>query len=100
MGQILSQCQCLDTNKATRSSHAAEGGGNGRVQWDPERDMMSADGREPREMLRRRAIQIGLKGKLSEYYVQNVISIQDVTQLCHQVCVAHRDKNRDSMAAL
>ena len=29
------------------------------VQWDPARDLMTSEGREPRRMLRRRAIQIG-----------------------------------------
>lgn len=101
LGQLLSQCHCRDTNKATRSGRKMEaGGGNGAVQWDPERDMMSADGKEPREMIRRRAIQIGLKGRLSEFYVQNVISIQDVTELGHRVCQAHRAKKNNAMAEL
>merc|ERR1712070_990005 len=36
LATILSQCQCVDTNKATRAKHAAGsgcGGSNGRVQW-------------------------------------------------------------------
>jgi len=101
LGELLSHCQCVDTNKATRSERSAEGGtGNGRVQWDPARDMMAADGRQPREMLRTRAIQIGLKGHLSEVYVENVISIQDVTELGHRVCHAHRSGKKEAMAEL
>lgn len=60
--ELLNHCQC----------RTGGGGSKGRVQWDPERDLMSGDGRAPREMLRRRAIQIGLhslKGSLSEFYV-------------------------------
>lgn len=91
LGEVLSQCKCVDTNKSTRSSScAASGDGNGRVQWDPERDMLSADGKEPREMLRRRAIQIGLKGCVLEIYLKGLTSIEDVTELGHRVCEAHR----------
>ena len=36
-----------------------------------------------------RAIQIGLKGMLSEQYVASVLSIEDVTALAHKVCEAH-----------
>jgi len=98
MSEILSQCQCVDTNKATRSKHGSDSGeGNGRVQWDPERDVMSADGREPREMLRRRAIQIGLKGKAYEVYLNSLICISDVTELGHRICTAHRAKKKSAM---
>jgi hypothetical protein len=76
---ILAECQC---------KHGG-GGSNGRVQWDPARDMYSAEGKEPRKMLRKRAIQIGIKGRLSEFYVGSVISIQDVTELARKVGVAH-----------
>lgn len=100
LGVLLSACQCVDTNKTTRSKRSVEQTGNGRVQWDPERDMMTSDGREPRELRRQRAIQIGLKGRLSDLYVTSVISIQDVTELCHKVCDAHRAKKGDSMAEL
>lgn len=62
--------------------------------------MMSADGKEPRKMLRRRAIQIGLAGQLSEFYVQSTISILDVTELGHEICKAHRSKETNSMAEL
>lgn len=77
--ELLSNCQC----------RTGGGGSKGRVQWDPERDLMSGDGRAPREMLRRRAIQIGLKGSLSEFYVKSVIAIEDVTELAHRVQAAH-----------
>merc|ERR1712217_42879 len=96
----LSQCQCVDTNKVTRSKRESDSSGVGRVQWDPDRDMLSADGREPREMLRQRAIQIGLPRQLSEFYVSSIISILDVTELCHSVCEAHRSKKKDAVAAV
>jgi hypothetical protein len=99
LADLLRQCKCVDTNKETRSKRSSDDG-IGRVQWDPERDMLSADGREPRMMLRRRAIQIGLKGRLSEQYVNSVISIQDVTELSHRICEAHRSKKKDAMAEL
>merc|ERR1712190_369052 len=91
IGEILSQCRCVDTNKATRGGAGDKDREvcNGCVQWDPERDMMSADGKEPRKMLRTRAIQIGLKGSLSKFHVDHAISIQDVTALGHKVCQAH-----------
>ena len=79
VAELLSQCQCK----------AGGGGSKGRVQWDPERDLMSGDGKVPREMLRRRAIQIGLKGSLSELYVRSAIAIEDVTELAHRVKAAH-----------
>ncbi|CAJ1389160.1 unnamed protein product [Effrenium voratum] len=95
LAEILARCQCVDTNKATREEdliETNEEGSSGRVQWDPERDMLSADGREPRRMLRRRAIQIGMSGKLSEFYVSSTLSIQDVTRLAHRIKLAHRSK--------
>lgn len=100
LGQILGQCKCVDTNKETRSGRSSDGASNGRVQWDPERDMLSADGREPRQMLRRRAIQIGLAGRLSQLYVQSVLCIQDVTELGHKIREAHRSKKKNAMAGL
>lgn len=65
--------------------------GSGRVQWDPERDLLSAEtnGREPRKMLRTRAIQIGMRGSVSEFYVENALSIEDVTELAQAVGDAH-----------
>lgn len=104
LAEILGHCQIVDTNKATRS----EGGekdrdvSNGVVQWDPDRDIMSGDDKkkEPRRLLRRRAIQIGLKGRLSELYVQSVLSIQDVTALAQRIGQAHQSKKRDAMETL
>ena len=79
VAELLQNCQC----------RTGGGGSKGRVQWDPEHDLMSADGKVPRKMLRRRAIQIGLKGSLSEMYVRSVASIEDVTELAHRVHEAH-----------
>eukprot|EP00494_Astrolonche_serrata_P009379 UN09431 len=44
-------------------------------------------------MLRRRAIQIGIKDELSEYYVSNIVSIKDVTTLAQRVGKAHKSKD-------
>ena len=79
LAYILQRCQC---------SHG-RGGSLGRVQWDPARDLWSPDGREPRKMLRKRAIQIGIKGPLSEYYLRSILSIEDVTELAQDVGRAH-----------
>jgi hypothetical protein len=91
---LLTRCDC---------GHSG-GGSNGRVQWDPARDLLEADGKEPRRMLRRRAIQIGLKGSLSEQYVASTLSIEDVTPLAHKVGTAHGVKAKkvsaEMMAAL
>ena len=82
LAQILGRCQCR---------HGG-GGSKGRVQWDPARDILTADGNEPRKMLRRRAIQIGISDELSEHYVNSILSIEDVTELAHAVCEAHQSK--------
>jgi len=102
LAMILNHCQCVDTNKDTRKTGGEKDRdiSNGRVQWDPERDLLSADGKEPRMLSRRRAIQIGLKARLSELYVQSVLSIQDVTALAHRIFQAHRSKKRDAMTEL
>jgi hypothetical protein len=104
IAHLLSHCKCVDTNKDTRmKKQAHEGSGNGRVQWDPERDLFQADGgrRAPRKMLQRRAIQIGLAGSLSEYYANEVISIENVTDLAHRVASAHRvKKQKDAKEAM
>ena len=67
------------------------GGSKGRVQWDPARDIMTSEdkGREPRRMLRERAIQIGLSRSLSERFVQGIIAVEDVTGLARKVGLAH-----------
>jgi hypothetical protein len=90
VAELLSQCQC---------KHGG-GGSKGRVQWDPARDLMTGDGKVPREMLRDRAIQIGIKGSLSELYVNSVVSIEDVTELAHRVCSAHSSKSKEAISAL
>ena len=58
--ELLSQCQCKKGG----------GGSFGRVQWDPARDILTSEnnGKEPRKILSKRAIQIGLKEKLSDFY--------------------------------
>jgi len=80
---------CTDSKTIVRV-----GGKGGRIQWDPERDLSGPENlrgkRQPRKMIRTRAIQIGLSAGLSEYYVENVLSIEDVTALAHAVEVAHR----------
>ena len=93
IAELLSACAC---------KHGG-GGSKGRVQWDPARDLFSAEpkGREPRKMLRERAIQIGLSRDLSERLVASTLSIQDVTELALEVETAHRAKDvRGAMAAL
>lgn len=80
VAELLQNCQCREGG----------GGSKGRVQWDPARDIMTTEGRVPRRMLRRRAIQIGLAGTLSELYVRSAISIEDVTELAHLVGRIHQ----------
>lgn len=90
VADLLSGCKCR---------HGG-GGSKGRVQWDPARDLMTADGKVPRKMLRDRAIQVGLAGSLSELYVRSVISITDVTGLAHKVGRAHQTKSKQAMIDL
>jgi hypothetical protein len=52
--------------------------------------MTSDDGREPRKMIRTRAIQIGLAGPLCRRYLEGILSIDDVTDLSHAVGRAHQ----------
>lgn len=81
LGQLLSKCAC---------GHG-HGGTLGRVQWDPERDILtSVTGKEPRKKLRKRAIQIGFSRSLSEKYVQSILSIEDVSSLARRVGNAHQ----------
>ena len=65
------------------------GSGSGRVQWDPERDLYACEGREPRKLLHDRAIQIGVSGAVSEFYVKQISSIEEVTDLAHEMGEAH-----------
>jgi len=74
-------------------------GGSGRVQWDPERDLFSAEGRQPRALLRTRAIQIGVSGSVSEFYVENAVSIEEVTELAHAIQEAHLQKKPAAVKA-
>ena len=79
MAEILEKCSC---------KHGG-GGSFGRVQWDPARDLFMSEDGEPRKMLNKRAIQIGVKGYISEFYVKSVLSIEDVTDLAYLVGIAH-----------
>lgn len=96
LGKLLSRCA---------TGHGG-GGALGRVQWDPARDTLAAEksGKEPRKLLKRRAIQIGLKGSLSVEYVESVIAIVDVTELSRRIGKAHAKKKpaavAEAMAAL
>eukprot|EP00004_Rigifila_ramosa_P019512 TRINITY_DN4970_c0_g1_i1.p1 TRINITY_DN4970_c0_g1~~TRINITY_DN4970_c0_g1_i1.p1 ORF type:complete len:360 (-),score=73.29 TRINITY_DN4970_c0_g1_i1:30-1055(-) len=107
---LLARCTLVDTNKDTRgtlalgdgdssSSSGLAVGGGGRVQWDPERDLMQGTGREPRMLLRRRSIQIGLQGSLSREYVAAIVSVADVTELAHAVGAAHQHKTAAAQTA-
>ena len=64
-------------------------GSHGRVQWDPERDLHASEGHEPRKLYRQRAIQIGVAHALSEFYVEQILSVEEVTALAHEVGRAH-----------
>ena len=98
VAELLEECTC---------KHGG-GGGNGRVQWDPERDLQTGDGNNgtskvlPRKMLRTRSIQIGLAASVSERYVASVLSIEDVTPLARRICDAHASPKTTApaMAAL
>ena len=79
IAEILEKCSC---------KHGG-GGSFGRIQWDPARDLFMSEDGEPRKMLNKRAIQIGVKGHLSEFYVKSILSIEDVTNLAHLVGIAH-----------
>ena len=103
LSYLLQHCKLVDTNKETRKGKQElthEGGGNGRVQWDPERDLFSVEkgGRSPRRMLRQRAIQICLSGSLSQFYASNIISIEDVTELAYSIGDAHKLKKSKEFA--
>jgi hypothetical protein len=82
LAHILSRCEC---------GHGG-GGKEGRIQWDPGRCLEKGSGGEPARH-GKRAIQIGMKGKLSHYYVEHAISIEDVTPLAHKVGEAHASKS-------
>lgn len=91
---VLACCECTE-----------RGGSNlARVQWDPARDLYSSEakGKAPRKLLRKRAIQIGIKGKVARMYLDNILSIKDVTPLAHLVGDAHKAKEgqHDAMETL
>ena len=44
-----------------------------------------------------RAIQIGLKSDSSKYYVENIISIEDVTELAKDVGKIHDEKKEENI---
>lgn len=82
IGELLAKCAC---------GHG-HGGALGMVQWDPERDIMTTEtGKEPRKMLRARAIQIGLSRDLSQLYVGSILEVQDVTALARRVGQVHKE---------
>ena len=96
---LLSQCQLVNTMKHMKSEGSAEFEGTGRIQWDPERDLFRSEMKEPKKMLRRRAIQIGLSGALKqEWFVDKIISIEDVTSLAQKVHDAHALESEDDIA--
>jgi hypothetical protein len=79
VAKLLNVCMCKEGG----------GGTKGRVQWDPARDLLASDGKKPRKLQRERAIQIGFSADVSELYVRSVISIEDITDLAHDVKAAH-----------
>ena len=91
VAELLCDCAC---------KHGG-GGSKGRVQWDPGRDLMSSEGkgREPRRLLRERAIQIGLSRDLSERYVAGALSIADVSDLARRVGAAHGSRDERKVKA-
>ena len=91
VSNLLSQCKL--------STHVG-GGGDGRIQWDPERDIMSGNGKEPKRVPNTRAIQIGLKGHLSELYVNNILSIEDVSAISGKIGKAHEQMAMASSESL
>ena len=91
VAELLAECTC---------KHGG-GGGWGRVQWDPARDLVMSekDGKTwvPTKMTRQRAIQIGLKGHLSEKYVASILSVEDVTPLAKRIKEAHCQKTENEI---
>eukprot|EP00092_Neocalanus_flemingeri_P057383 GFUD01068194.1.p1 GENE.GFUD01068194.1~~GFUD01068194.1.p1 ORF type:complete len:207 (-),score=54.33 GFUD01068194.1:407-1027(-) len=76
------------------------GGGWGRVQWDPARDLFMSEKAGQKRLPRKktqRGIQMGLKGHLSELYVASIISIEDVTPLALMVKEAHSQKTEEEV---
>jgi len=72
--------------------------GNGRVQWDPARSLWHGSAAKQKLNMEntvepwredQRAIQIGMKGELSRFYVRSALSIQDVSALAREIHDAH-----------
>ena len=97
---MLFICKLVNTNKDLKLKEGVKSKGTGRIQWDPERDLFQSEKKEPRKMLRRRAIQIGLSGILSEWYVDNIVSIEEVTSLAQKVQSAHALKKLGSTESI
>ena len=55
---------------------------------------MTTEGRVPRKMLRQRAIQIGVKGPISKYYVQQIITIEGTVPIKNIASLFVRDYAR------
>lgn len=98
VAEILSRCQ---------QGHGA-GGSDGRVQWDPARSLLHGEGHSDWQRVIRKeparaggkAIQIGMRGDLSRYYVAQAITITDVTSLAHSVQNAHSLSAQDSVSTI
>ena len=90
VSKILEQCTCIEGGwKGNREEPCSDGW----IQWDPARDLFSSEKKKPRKMLKKRAIQIGLARSLSKYYNDNILSIEDVSELARSVGKAHSQKN-------
>jgi hypothetical protein len=91
MAEILSKSWLAhEGNSSEKEGEASPG----RIKWDTECDirMPRSDGMvlEPNKWPNRRAIQIGMSGPLSQFYVHSVLSIEDVTELSLKVKEAHQ----------
>lgn len=99
VAEILNRSAVVHSSPHGESLPAQTAAGRiGRIQWDPARDLFSGEKGEPRRMLRSRAIQIGMSGRLSEFYVENTVSIADVTALAHRVGQAHASRKGAGIA--
>lgn len=104
VAHILEQSRLsIGISGSQQPSHLSQAGrgrgcspGKGRVKWDPEREIMFSNGSEPRKKPGTRAIQVGVAGSLSRYYVASTLSIEDVTELAHAVGAAHMLKGSGS----
>lgn len=89
---ILSNCTCPEAGWHGKRTEPCP---DGRIQWDPARDIYHSEKKKPRKMINKRAIQIGLARSLSEFYNDNIISIEEVTNLANRVGVAHCKRKRN-----